>query len=56
MDEKMDKEKLMDLAMTIRQIISPPAIKSETARGIVSTTLYELSSIVDNLVAQTEDL
>lgn len=51
-----DKEKLMDLAMTIRQIISPPAIKNETARGIINITLHELSSIADSLVWKAKEL
>ena len=51
-----DKEKLIDLAMTIKQIISPPAIKDEVVKEIISVTLYELSSIADNVIKQAEDL
>lgn len=51
-----DQEKLIDLAMTIRQIISPPAIKNETAKEIVETILVALSVIADNLEEQSEEL
>ena len=51
-----DRGKLIDLAMTIRQIISPPAIKDEIAKEIVETILVALSIIADNLVIQAEDL
>lgn len=51
-----DKEKLIDLAMTIKQIISPPAIKDEAVKEIISVTLYELSSIADNVIKQAEEL
>lgn len=51
-----DREKLMDLAMTIRQIISPPAIKNETAKEIVENVLGALAVIADNVVIQAEEL
>jgi hypothetical protein len=51
-----DREKLLDLAMTIRQIISPPAIKDEIAKEIVETILVALSVIADNLEEQSEEL
>lgn len=51
-----DKEKIIDLAMTIRQIISPPAIKNEIAKEIVKRALAELTHTADNLVWRAEDL
>ena len=51
-----DREKLLDLAMTIRQIISPPAIKSKTAKEIVKNVLGALSVVADNLTKQAEEM
>lgn len=51
-----DREKLIVLAMTIRQIISPPAIKNKIAQEIVENALSDMVIIADNLVEQAKGL
>ena len=42
--------------MTIRQIISPPAIKDEAVKEIVKGVVDWLAAIADNIISQAEEL